>query len=224
MKTVSLIDSDRIRTKTLASALESSGFEVRPFQDCFQVLEDSFNNPPDIFLISDRGGLASTDLFLSVVKSVPIISNIPVVVFGSGDPIGPLKSGARDYLALPVDPDELCQRIANVLRANSPEGVVGKFSEISLVDLLQLFIAARKSGQIAINVVGGVGSICLDEGQIVSAAFDNYVGEEALLLLLRSTRSEGVFCFRSCKIPEERNIDKRSDHLLLSLAQQIDEN
>ena len=64
----------------------------------------------------------------------------------------------------------------------------------------------------------------LKEGQVIHAICGSITGEDAFLKLLRGTQGTGAFMFAADFGEKfERSITKRTDHLLLGLANRLDE-
>ena len=86
-------------------------------------------------------------------------------------------------------------------------------------------VPARRDGRLEIEGENNVvGTLYLKEGQVIHAICGKELGEDAFLTMLRRTRGSGFFVF-TAEIFEniEPTILKRTDHLLLGLANRIDE-
>lgn len=203
-----------------------SGMEVSQAQCVASALEMSRESLPDLILVFEKlQGLDALDL-LELKHAEPVLAHIPVTVVGTSSrrKLDCFRRGCDDFLELPADEPEIIFRICSHLRRSGNRELSGRFESISLVDLVQMLVATRQDGRLQIEVKELDGEMRFREGQVVFASFAKFEGERAFLELLRSTRSGGSFGFSAHlgSAPVD-NIEKRTDHLLLSLANQIDE-
>ncbi|MCB0323983.1 MAG: response regulator [Bdellovibrionales bacterium] len=172
---------------------------------------------------------------LSVVDCLELLKTLPggappVLVVGTSPErkLECFRLGCDDFAELPKDEPELLFRLYNLLRRSSVRSsaaLSGSLADISLVDVIQMLSAARKSGRLAIDVADAEGFLLFDDGQIIHAMKAEREGEEALLGMLRVTREGGSFRFEALDLipAAPRTIEKRTDHLLLALAGRLDE-
>ncbi|MFQ5696951.1 MAG: DUF4388 domain-containing protein [Myxococcota bacterium] len=114
------------------------------------------------------------------------------------------------------------------LPSRAQSEVAGSLEQLSLPDLLQLFLGSRRTGLLAVSGASdaGAGSLALDAGQVVSASVRtaeglSLTGEKALFRLL-SWRT-GHFEFSPTPVEVEQRIERSTRALLLEGARQLDE-
>jgi DNA-binding response OmpR family regulator len=135
-----------------------------------------------------------------------------------------LKAGADEFILLPMDEREIELRVQSILRRSMKKGLAGNLSEVNLVDLIQMLTAAKREGKVEINSGQVFGTLCFQQGQIVYASCRDLIGEPAFLELLRGAQHNGQFTFTATALNGIKpNISKRTDHLLLGLANLLDE-
>ena len=124
--------------------------------------------------------------------------------------------------------DSFLERSARLVEVRSHTEIEGKLTQISLVDLLQIFQMNKRSGTVRIWRSGGsgAGSILVRSGQVRDASVPladgtHVVGEKALYRLL--TWKEGRFEFVPGAVSEGGRIKRSSRALLLEGMRQIDE-
>ena len=118
VRTVFVVDDERIISETLAAILMRSGFNAIPFSDPLKALEAVELNRPDI-LISDvmMPGLNGIELAIQLKRKLP---SCKVVLFSGQAATSDMLEGARqnghDFLLLtkPVHPSDLLAVIGHV--------------------------------------------------------------------------------------------------------------
>lgn len=150
----------------------------------------------------------------------------------------PVGMAARDgVLEAPWTEAELADQIEHsrdgdrkreALPSHSQSEVAGSLEQLSLPDLLQLFLGSRRTGLLNVcpKTAGDSGTLSLDAGQVVSASVQTargatLRGEKALFRLL--SWNSGHFEFSSMPIAVEHPIERSTRALLLEGARQLDE-
>ena len=110
-----------------------------------------------------------------------------------------------------------------MLKRRERSGFHGSFADVALIDLVQLLASSRSNGILDVAVTGEHGEMAFDDGQLIHARINGDTGETAVLELLRRSRLGGDFRFARSSGGRSKNIDKRTDHLLLGLASRMDE-
>ncbi len=226
-----IIDDDEAQLDRLAFLLEKAGFGVESAGCVVAGLESAKTLNPDLIISRETlPDLALTDL-LEIKNEEPSLVDIPVVALidEAAERIEYYRAGCQDVISIPFDEAELLFRIRIAMRRSGPKGVSGSFSHINLIDLIQMLISSRRDGKLDIDCGESSGTLFFKEGQVVHAVADGLSGEEAFIKLLRESQSAGgsggEFNFNSEKLPEKtpESITQRTDHLLLSLANVLDE-
>jgi CheY-like chemotaxis protein len=163
---------------------------------------------------------------LEIRKSEDSLRNTATLILAqtAKDKLECFKLGCDDFVPLPADDTELFFRICSLLRRSATKGVRGNFGEIGILDLVQMLVAAHRDGVLSIEGSDSAGSLYFSEGHVVHASFGKETGEEAFLSILRAAQKAGTFIFLSENTSQvKKTIDKRTDHLLLGFANQLDE-
>ena len=229
-KTVLIADPDRDVLKQLGNALHDRGYDVRAARDGSKALEKAILVHPDVVLIDGECPLIPPNKFVKIIRSNPTTEDIPIIVMGTGEPDESIVLGYREgFVRKPFNTDEIHSLLAATLRKMATaeevreEGreIEGSLSQISLVDLLQIFNLNRKTGLLEIRANGGEGHIYVYEGNVVHASAGKHRSEKSLFRLLQWR--DGTFAFIPEKTTTDLNIRRSTDVLLLEGARQSDE-
>jgi hypothetical protein len=179
--------------------------------------------------LHDRGYVPPKKL-VQILRSNPRTENIPVIVMGQEDLDESTVWGYREAsIRKPFNTDEVLSLVASTFRKMATaqevreEGreIEGSLSQISLVDLLQIFNLNRKNGLLELKTNGTDGRIFIQEGRVVHASIGKHRGEKAIFRLLEWR--EGSFAFIPEQVTGDLNIRRGTDVLLLDGARQADE-
>lgn len=199
--------------------------DVRPC--VLSALELAREHTPDLFIVSEGSSLLGVNDLIELKQCVPTLHPVPTLALclDEGSLQSAFRSGADDAAILPVTDNELVSRIRSLLRRSASRAMLGSLEEVSFVDVIQMLASAQRTGVLVIECGLRSGKLFLSAGQVVHAATASATGEEAFLEILRGTRSHGGgFSFRcDPSPPPTQTIDRRTDHLLLSLASTLDE-
>jgi len=97
----------------------------------------------------------------------------------------------------------------------------GDLSEIGLLDIVQILDSSQKSGKLNIHVEGHEGTIFLNSGKIVDAAFMDKHGELAMYALVAV--KGGTFIYKPSNVPFEVVINTSNTNLILEGLRLLDE-
>jgi hypothetical protein len=100
-------------------------------------------------------------------------------------------------------------------------GVKGRLKDMSLVDVIQIFNAERKTAAIHLGSDMGYGRVFIERGNIVHAAYREFTGAEALYQLL--AWKDGEFDVEPDAAAPEHTIKGSSEQLLLEGLRRLDE-
>ncbi|MFC1654893.1 DUF4388 domain-containing protein [Myxococcota bacterium] len=229
-KTILIADPDRDVLKQLGNALHDRGYDVRAARDGSKALEKAILVHPDVVLIDGECPLIPPKKFVQIIRSNPTTEDIPIIVMGTGEADESIVLGYREgFVRKPFNTDEIHSLLAATLRKMATaeevreEGreIEGNLSQISLVDLLQIFNINRKTGLLEVRSNGGEGHIYVYEGNVVHASAGKHRSEKSLFRLLQWR--DGTFAFIPEKTTTDLNIRRSTDVLLLEGARQSDE-
>lgn len=226
MSKVLLVDNKHGHLLRLHQQLVAAGIEVVTSECVASALEQAHEGILDLIVCVEK--IEGLDVFdmLMIKTEQRDLADIPVVVVSTSGrrKLECFKLGCDEFIQLPVDEPELIFRICAVLRRTMKTGLSGSFEHVTFVDLVQMLVAARRDGRLEIEGEEITGSLFLKEGQVMHAVCGKQEGEDAFLTMLRGTRGSGFFVFTNEIIEGiEPTILKRTDHLLLGLANKIDE-
>jgi DNA-binding response OmpR family regulator len=190
-----IIDADSRSSRILEVSLKQSGFATSHAKNGVDGLDMLLAGTPALVLVDAR--LPKLDGYSVVrkMKETPSLRAIPVIMLipqGSvEDRIRGLELGIEDFLAKPVFVRELLARVKVLLARKSQEQFLhaqldsrsrfeGNSEELGLVDLLQTFEMARKSGILTLTSGAMRARIYVREGKLVEAELGALRGEEAV--------------------------------------------
>jgi len=113
---------------------------------------------------------------------------------------------------------------SNVLRAEEiASGMTGKISELPALDLLQALNLSQKTGVLTLAFSDGSATLCLRDGNLISAAYKNLKGRQAICAALKET--EGRFKFDPNLPPDQKNTPIMGPmmEILLDTSRMLDE-
>lgn len=118
--TILVVDDDPAIRRMFVRALERRGFEVMEADTGQTALETIDRHDIDVVLLDDGLPDLSGTTVLARLRAVPDTATLPVLlVTGHSDPdrrVSGLEAGADDFIAKPVDLDELVARVQSHLR------------------------------------------------------------------------------------------------------------
>ena len=116
---VLLADDDKVQTLMLSSLLRTKGYRVDAAYDATQTFTSAIRTHPDVIVLDIQMPGGTGMVVLERLKASTKTSQIPVIVLsGSTDPqagAAVKELGADEYLAKPVDVDQLLEALARVL-------------------------------------------------------------------------------------------------------------
>lgn len=120
MKPSLLVVDDTPAIIDLAVGLLSSDYKVRAVTDGAKAIELATANPPDLVLLDIMMPEMDGYEVCQRLKADPATSHVPVIFVTAkaeaADVVKGLKMGAADYITKPFNPDELLERVHNVVQ------------------------------------------------------------------------------------------------------------
>lgn len=112
-----LVDDDESLRWVVQTQLEENGYEVTPAADGLQAWQEMENAPPSLVLTDLKmPGFSGMELMSRIRSEYPDVPVILFTAFGSiSGAVAAMKAGAFDYLAKPVDYDELILTVGRAL-------------------------------------------------------------------------------------------------------------
>ncbi len=234
-KKILIVDDNKTVRTLLSINLRKENFEVLEAENGVEGLEVVNEQMPDL-VISDII-MPQMDGF-EFCKQVRTTSKTPMVPFmflTSIDQVATelrgLRTGADDYLIKSnIKKEELVGKVNAMLnKANEykqaekemQDGLYGKFSDLSLVDVFQLLIMNKKTGVLTITRDGDKAELYFDDGRMLHAEYKKFVGEEAVYNL--GEWKEGVFRFERTEVNVTPTIHTVTMNLLMEYCRITDE-
>ncbi|RKH71336.1 DUF4388 domain-containing protein [Corallococcus interemptor] len=154
----------------------------------------------DVLVVSLRLGQQEVMDLLEAVRSMPESAGLPIAVVGEPDAQARerlLLAGATAVLS-PSDKAEVARTVLTLfqdrVQHNGPGRVVrGSFDELPPKDLLRTLGGGKKSGKLQLRSHTLEGSLHLERGRVVHAAFGGHAGEPALQALLKLKQADFVY-------------------------------
>jgi response regulator RpfG family c-di-GMP phosphodiesterase len=154
----------------------------------------------DVLVVSLRLGQQEVMDLLEAVRSTPESAGLPIAVVGEPDAQARerlLMAGATAVLS-PSDKAEVARTVLTLfqdrVQHNGPGRVVrGSFDELPPKELLRTLGGGKKSGKLQLRSHTLEGSLHLERGRVVHAAFGGHAGEPALQALLKLKQADFVY-------------------------------
>jgi two-component system cell cycle response regulator len=191
-----LIDDNPDAREALAMLLEHHGYAVRCAESGSDALQQVTQLPPDL-IITDLGMpvMSGFDL-LQEFRKLPSLADVPVIVVsGNGDihaRVAGLDLGADDFLAKPVQVDELLARVRrHLLRSDRQRDITRESMVDALTGVLNrrglanLFARAVERPSLVDGVGIAVMLVDLNEFKSINDTWGHAVGDSALCAVSR---------------------------------------
>ncbi len=225
--------SDAEDLRPFAEALEGTSHSIWSADCVLSAIELCKSETPDLVILTERSGPLDAVDFLKIKQSHEELEDLACLILSRGTirRMTYFEHGCDSFIELPVSVEEFMLRIDAILKrspkstaAETSGGLSGSFEHASLVDVLQMLVAAGKNGVCNISTPTRKGTFYFKGGQVIHAVADDEEGEDAFLTILRASQQEGGFAFQSEELADiPTTIEKRTDHLLLGLASILDE-
>ena len=226
-----IVDPDEVVVKPLRDALIKRGFRVGHVANgemAFQICEKSI--PTAIITEAVLPDMNGED-FLRRLQRKKSARNVSVIFISEqkmlDDRIIVIELGGDDYVSKPFDADEVVTRLELLidekeavhhdwLQQNPEKSFSGTLSEMNLLDLIEIFEVASKSGILRLRRNGKEGHVLLADGEVLDAEANGRSAEEAIDIML--TWSDGYFNAEFHQVSHKRNLSLSTKDLLSKAA------
>jgi CheY-like chemotaxis protein len=127
--------------------------------------------------------------------------------------------GCLRLMRKPFDVHEMRSTILRALERR--DGFAGNLSDLSAIDVIQMLCIARKTTSLRLSEGERSGVILIENGEIVHAIWEKYIGEEAFFQMI--SVSNGLFHTSSLPPDIERTIKGDWQYLLMEGIRRFDE-
>jgi DNA-binding response OmpR family regulator len=193
---VLVIEKDSVFAAVLEDRLRVAGHAVRVLADAAKAPAVALELQADLVLL-DTGAEPAADA-VQALRGQDATRSLPVLALSDRnegpDRVAALKAGADDYLARPVDLEELLIRAERLLGGRGAEQMLqGDLATHPLWAVLQYLQQVRKTGCLRVRSGNTSGTVALRDGEPFNARWQALRAREAFLALLCA--EEGTFRF-----------------------------
>jgi CheY-like chemotaxis protein len=238
-KRLVVVDADVRNLRVLDRKLRDAGFEVHVASRSDEAFELAQSIHPDVVL-TDLNGPNLDGIWLAKhLKSDDRTEGCGVIFLSKDASVetkqAAIEAGCDEYLNKPIFVREILLHLSNLIakleRRDSPSSFSGSLSRLSVVDLLQLMEASRKTCIVNLSSdmerSGGFaaddthGAIFFSQGQVVDAHVGTLRGQFAIyrMLLWR----DGAFDIEFTQIDQANLVNESTQALLLEGMRRMDE-
>ncbi len=199
--TILVVDDEASQRELLGGFVQSLGIEVREAASGEEALESMEHQPPDMMLLDVRlPGMSGVEVLAETRKRHPALRVLLITAHADlRQAVAALKSGADDYLAKPVDLDELRSAILDALGLAGQSEAWSATAEIP--PLPEGFICQSRAMRRVVETV----AVVAPSGVPVLISGESGVGKEMVVQLIHrwSPRAAGPFVAANCAgLPE----------------------
>jgi DNA-binding response OmpR family regulator len=173
--------------------------------------------------------------FCKRVRETSEIPMVPFIFLTSIDQVATevrgFRTGADDYLIKSnIKKEDLLAKVAALMVESDDfkqaerqiqDGLYGKFSDLSLIDVLQLLMMNKKTGILTLQRGDDRAQLVFTDGRLIHAEYQRYVGEEAVYNL--GEWKEGTFRFESSDIKVTPTIHALTMNVIMEYCRITDE-
>jgi len=162
----------------ITEVLESLPASVLEAHDGEEALRIAKADRPDLILLDVKMPKLDGFQVATALKQDPTTAGIPLIFFSalgsSTEKIRGLELGADDYVAKPIDAEELKVRVRTILRRNRPQqgttvAASGQLQVMNLPALVRAFEGDRRTTRLLLTRGEERGEIIFEEGHITRA-------------------------------------------------------
>ncbi|HIJ79801.1 MAG: response regulator [Desulfobulbaceae bacterium] len=223
MKKILIVDDEEDMIWSLQKNLnhESLKVDIITASSGEEALKILAANPVDLIITDIKmPGISGLELLVEVKNRYPKTGVIVMTAYPSPEYKNEaLAKGGLHYIEKPFDINELRKIIKRVLKETSL--FKGTVAGVELSDIIQLNCLSKTTTALAVNTADHEGIIYFDKGDIVHAACNGRVGEEAFYTIL--CFEGGTLETRKHANPPPRTINQHSEALLMEGARRMDE-
>jgi uncharacterized protein (TIGR02266 family) len=187
---VLVVDDDRLTRERIRQCLEGLATAVDEAENGLEALGRALSNQPDLILSDvEMPGMNGWQL-LRIVRSRPKLAQVPVVFLthlkGEAERLRGYELGVDDYLAKPIEADELRARVRGLLlrskgRIGGSNALRGDLAHVSLTSVLAFIHAERRSGHLLVISGRRLATLVIQEGNVHQVRIGRTIGADGAL-------------------------------------------
>ncbi|MCL5277028.1 MAG: DUF4388 domain-containing protein [Deltaproteobacteria bacterium] len=224
-----IADTDQKSIVLIKDALKAQGYTVYSALNGVKALELIIEQLPDVILLGMDLPIIDTEKLRDIISTNPRTDKLACIFMGTPEQLGSVGARGEKVIPKPFRIDALINTISTIYQkrqkaielSRENKEIEGNLSQISLVDLIQIFSMNKKDGTITIYSEKGNGFIYLQEGSIINATFEKVEGVKAFYRLLAIRN--GKFEFIPHRALTPTRITSATESLLMEGMRHIDE-
>jgi CheY-like chemotaxis protein len=224
-----IADTDQKSVVLIKDALKAQGYSIYSAINGAKALEIIIEQLPDIIILGMKLPIIDTEKLRDIISVNPRTDKLALIFMGTPEQLKSVSTMGEKVITKPFRIDELISTISSIYQkrqktielSRENKEIEGNLSQISLIDLLQIFSMNKKDGTITIYSDKGNGFIYLQEGNIINATFEKVEGVKAFYRLL--SVKNGKFEFIPHRALTPIRITSTTESLLMEGMRQIDE-
>jgi len=225
-------DDDPLVLRMIREILTTLPASVLEARDGEEALHLARAEHPDLVLLDVMMPKLDGFQVASILKQERSTADIPLIFFSAlasaRNKVRGLDIGAEDYLAKPLDPDELKVRVRMVLRRIPPSSreaplASGRLDAMNLLSLVQLFEGERRTARLLLTRGEEQAEIVFVDGRITQAIQGPRQGEAAVYRVL--AWQDGTFQMAppDASRPPGESVRASNQSLLMEGVRRLDE-
>ncbi len=234
-KKILIVDDNKTVRTLLSINLRKENFEVIEADNGAEALTMVDDQKPDLIISDILMPQMDGFEFCKRVRETSSIPLVPFIFLTSIDQVATelrgLRTGADDYLIKSnIKKEELVGKVETLLNKardmqqasqEMQEGLYGKLSDLSLIDVLQLLMMNKKTGLLTLTAGEDKAEMVFNDGKLIHAEYKQFVGEEAVYNL--GEWRDGVFRFESQEIEVVPTIHTTTMNVVMEYCRVTDE-
>lgn len=223
LKKVLIVDDEETLTWSMSKSLakDRDKYEVLVANNGKEALNQLKQNEIDVVIsdirMPDINGL---DLLVRVKKEYPKVKFIIMTAYGSPEVQREAnRRGSVYYIEKPFEINDIRKIIIDLIGKKG--GFRGRVVGLQLTDVIQMNCLSRLTTALTITRDGEVGTIYLNEGEIIHAECGDQKGTEAFYYIM--SWQEGEFVSNVGVTPPVQTIYQNWEHLLVEAMRRNDE-
>ena len=208
-KKILIVDDNKTIRTLLALNLKKEKYEIIEADNGVDGLAIVNDQKPDLVISDILMPQMDGFEFCKQVRETSTVPMVPFMFLTSIDQVATelrgFRTGADDYLIKSnIKKEELIAKVEAMLNKAKEiqqageeiqQGLYGKFTDLALVDVFQLLAMNKKTGTLTLSRDADHAEVYFNDGKMVHAEYQKYVGEEAVYNL--GEWKDGTFRFET---------------------------